>query len=311
MRGVKAALLMLLLAVSASSQAADGDVPGSSDYAPIGRFEGSVILGYKDLGFNEYRLHNGPAKQAGDKSNNETIKGRIRMIAYEGRSGASLAEVYRDYRQKLEEAGFRVGYKCYDKSCGGERFANSVSVLPQPGMVVDPGNFRYLNARSITDGRQVDAVVLISQDKQRQPRIQFTVIESGDLSNKTVVAEEMLKGLAEFGHIALYGIYFDPGKADLKPESQPVMEEISRLMQAQKNLKLILVGHTDNQGTYDDNMILSDQRARAVVNALVSEYGIPSSRMRSNGVGYLAPVATNITEEGRALNRRVELVQAK
>ncbi len=310
-RGALAALLMLLSGLPTALYAAQGDVQGSSDYEPIGRFEGSVISAYEDLGFHDYKLVDGPVKTTDEEVSGDNLKGRVRMIAYQATIGTSLAEIYRTFRQNFEDAGFRIGYKCYDKACGGEAFAGKIKVLAEPGMVVDASNYRYLTARRIKDDRQVDAVVLISQDGDRQPRIQLAVIESGDLTNKVVVAEEMLKGLAEFGHIALYGIFFDPGKADLKPESRPVMEEISRLMRAQKNLKLILVGHTDNQGAYDDNMILSDQRARAVVKALVNEYGISASRLRSNGVGYLAPVASNITEQGRALNRRVELVQAK
>ncbi len=311
MRGITTAFISLLIAIPLQGVAAGGDVSGSSDYSPIGRFDGSVISGYRDQKSSKYSIQNGSVKQRGDLANVVQVEGRIRSIAYKAPNGASISEVYRNFRRRLEDAGFRIVYKCYDKECGGSEFAESVPVLPPPEMVVDPLNYRYLSASKFSGGQQADAVVLISQDSDQQLRIQLTVVESGELKQKMVTAEEMLQGLAEYGHIALYGIYFDTGKVELKAESWPVLEEIARLMRAQKNLKLVLVGHTDNKGSYDSNMNLSDQRARAIVKTLVSEYSIRADRLRSDGVGYLAPVASNLLEEGRALNRRVELVQAR
>ncbi|HBE92860.1 MAG TPA: hypothetical protein DDW55_10150 [Gammaproteobacteria bacterium] len=310
MRGMTTVFIGLLLAVSVQELAAEGDASDSRDYAPIGRFDGAIISGYRDHESSEYLLQNGPVKQRGDSMNVVQVEGRVRLIAYKAPNGASISEVYRSYRRKLEDAGFRIVYKCYDKECGGPAFADSVPVLPLPKMVVDPLNYRYISASKFSGGQQTDAIVLISQDSSQQLRIQLTVVESGELKQKMVTAEEMLQGLAENGHIALYGIYFDPGKVELKAESRPVLDEIARLMRAQKNLKVILVGHTDNKGTYNHNINLSDQRARAIVKTLISEYSIASNRLRSNGVGYLAPVASNLLEEGRTLNRRVELVQA-
>jgi outer membrane protein OmpA-like peptidoglycan-associated protein len=95
----------------------------------------------------------------------------------------------------------------------------------------------------------------------------------------------------------------------VKPESKPALEEIAKLLKSDAGLKLYVVGHTDNTGVFDANMKLSQDRATAVVNALVSSYGIPVSRLKACGDGPTAPVASNDTEEGRALNRRVELVK--
>ena len=110
------------------------------------------------------------------------------------------------------------------------------------------------------------------------------------------------------GKAAVYGIYFDTGKAEIKPESEPALKEIAKLLQADPKLKLYVVGHTDNSGGLDYNMKLSKDRADAVVKALTGKYGIAASRLSAFGVGPLAPVASNQTEEGRAKNRRVELV---
>lgn len=106
-----------------------------------------------------------------------------------------------------------------------------------------------------------------------------------------------------------YGIYFDTGKAVLKPESNATLTEISKLLAANAPLKLHVAGHTDNVGTMDANMLLSKQRADAVVAALVSQFHVAPARLLSAGVGPLSPVASNKSEDGRAMNRRLELVE--
>jgi len=118
----------------------------------------------------------------------------------------------------------------------------------------------------------------------------------------------MSNALASSGRVALYGIYFDTNKAEIKAESKPALDEIAKLLQKEAKLRLHVVGHTDNVGGYDANLLLSKRRAEAVVSALVKNYGIAATRLTANGVAYLAPVAVNTTEEGRAKNRRVELV---
>jgi len=115
--------------------------------------------------------------------------------------------------------------------------------------------------------------------------------------------------LRQKGSASVYGIYFDFDKADIKPESEPAIKEIAKLLQENKTLKLYVVGHTDNVGSLDYNLKLSKARADAVIRELTTKYKISPDRLKAFGVGSLAPVATNKTEEGRAKNRRVELVE--
>jgi OOP family OmpA-OmpF porin len=124
-----------------------------------------------------------------------------------------------------------------------------------------------------------------------------------------VSAAAMANDIAQTGHAAVYGIYFDAGKADLKPQSDLTLAEIGKLLTANAQLKLLVVGHTNNVGGLAANLVLSKQRADAVVAALVTRYHVAAARLRASGIGPLAPVATNRTEEGRAKNRRVELVE--
>ena len=138
----------------------------------------------------------------------------------------------------------------------------------------------------------------------------FLLAAAGVSAQKdTITAAALAKDIAQTGHAVVYGIYFDTGKAELKPQSDPTLAEIGKLLTANAQLKLFVVGNTNNVGSITANMVLSKQRADAVVTALVTRYHVPLARLRASGIGPLAPVATNRTEEGRAMNRRVELVE--
>jgi OmpA-OmpF porin, OOP family len=118
----------------------------------------------------------------------------------------------------------------------------------------------------------------------------------------------MAKKISASGSIALYGIYFDFNKSDLKPESQPTLEQITKPLKEDPKLKLLVVGHTDNAGSIASNNYLSQHRAGSVVNALVTQ-GIDKGRLTPVGVAFACPVASNKSEEGRTKNRRVEIVE--
>ncbi len=122
-------------------------------------------------------------------------------------------------------------------------------------------------------------------------------------------ADAFWNSLKATGHVVVEGIYFDTGKSVLKPESENAIGEVAKLLKAEAALKLYVVGHTDNVGGLESNMKLSQDRAEAVVQALVKNHGIAVSRLKSFGAGPYAPVASNDTEEGKAKNRRVELVK--
>jgi outer membrane protein OmpA-like peptidoglycan-associated protein len=122
-------------------------------------------------------------------------------------------------------------------------------------------------------------------------------------------AETMAREISETGSISLYGIHFDTGRIDIKPESESTLVEIATLLRDNAGLLLFVVGHTDNVGAMDYNRDLSRRRAAAVVAALVGEHGVGGARLQAEGVGPLSPVASNDEEAGRALNRRVELVR--
>jgi OOP family OmpA-OmpF porin len=138
----------------------------------------------------------------------------------------------------------------------------------------------------------------------------LTIVEKGGMAQDIVASAEVFSNeLTATGHAAVYGIHFDTGKSDIKPESAQAIAEVARLLSANSSLKVYVVGHTDNVGALEANMMLSQARAEAVVQALVRSHAVAASRLKSYGNGPYAPVASNDTDAGRAKNRRVELVK--
>jgi OmpA-OmpF porin, OOP family len=302
------ALLLLALAclAPAGALAQTRDVAGARDFPGIGRFGGSVITGYQMKDFDAARMQ-GAAFKDGQPADARRLEGRITRIAYRTPPGPSILEVSRNLETQLAKAGFETLLACDTDACGGIPFTEAVEALPIPQMWVDGFNYHYYAGRKSDGGRETYASVIVSENN-REITAQLTIAELGAMANKMVDAAAMAKGLGDTGHIALYGIYFDSDKAVIKPESRPTLEQIAKLLTGQPQLSVFIVGHTDNQGNFDYNLDLSRRRAEAIAAELVRSYRIAQPRLRTAGVGFLAPVGSNATESGRGLNRRVELV---
>jgi OOP family OmpA-OmpF porin len=124
-----------------------------------------------------------------------------------------------------------------------------------------------------------------------------------------VNSDDMRQSLHDSGKVALYGLYFDVDKDVIKPESQPTLAEIAKLLGSDSALRLHVVGHTDNQGKPDYNLDLSRRRAASVQRELTGKYAVSANRLDAFGCGPYSPIASNEADDGRAKNRRVELVQ--
>lgn len=283
------------------------DIAGARDYPGIGRFSGSVITGYQTKDFDAVRLQAAAFKD-GQPTDARTLEGRVTRIAYRTGPGPSILEVSRNFESQLVKAGFEALLACNADDCGGIPFSEKVDALPIPAMWIDGFDFRYFSGCKKEGAAELYAAVLTSKNND-DVYVQLVVATVGVMENKMIDAAEMAKGLGEKGHIAIYGIYFDTDKAIIKPESAPTLAEMAKLLGSQPALTVFIVGHTDSQGSFEHNMTLSQQRADAVAAALATTYKIPRGRMKTAGLGFLAPVGSNATDEGRALNRRVELVQ--
>jgi OmpA-OmpF porin, OOP family len=257
---------------------AQEDAEGSKDPALFTRMPGFHIYSYEDRQFDKYEFQTGSGKS-------QAVEGHYLSISYylnENVQAPSPLQVVRNYTNAIKKIGGQLVYEFED---GG--YQNVILKLVKNGQEV----WAHVSAA----GNDIYTVNLV--EKQAM--------------NQDVVADasSMAGTIKETGKVAVYGIYFDVGKAILKAESEPTLIEIAKLLKADPSLKLYVVGHTDNTGLFDANMKLSMDRAVAVVNALVTNHSVNTASLRPCGAGPIAPVATNTTEEGRALNRRVELVK--
>jgi len=263
----------VLLLGTASALAADK--PGCKDHPLFPtRMPGYSILDCLSNEFDRYEFFTlKPPKHAEE--------GRFTFITYGIDAGAtepSAVAVVRNYENAITKAG---------------------------GTIVASVPTWWVNGKIVAEGREIWV-----QAERGNGKIWLRIIEKEAMAQYvTADAAAFGKDLDTTGHTAVYGIYFDTGKSDLKPESEPALKEVATLLAGDATLTLWVVGHTDTVGQVDANMALSQARAEAVVRALVTTHGVAAARLKAYGVGPLAPVATNASEEGRAKNRRVELVR--
>ncbi|WP_371226268.1 OmpA family protein [Roseovarius sp. 2305UL8-3] len=276
------------------------DVEGSSDHIVTGRFEGSEINGYDYQEFDTFTV--------GDANGVRQIEGIVTQIAYVMPDGVSLAAASRNFEKRLQEQGYSEVFACdskVDKKLCSRDLSYTIKRLPAPRMVVDSFTFTYSLWQSPVPS-QITISLLTSQNNGRT-YLQASIIEAEELSFQMVDARQISDGLSTEGRIALYGIQFDTDSAVIKPESGETLAELVTFLQGAPEAEILVVGHTDNQGSLEYNVDLSKRRAKAVRAHLV-ENGVDGGRLLADGVGFLAPVAPNLTAEGRALNRRVEIV---
>src|SRR5208283_243965 len=305
-----ASLLLCLAAPFAAGQ--DQDAEGSKDHPLISRYPGSVITHYLTKEFDEFTLPLGQVVDENKFTRSQTLEGKITRIVYLAPQGRTVLEVFRNYQSALKKAGFETLFTCGPQGCGSSianAYANSGDNAdywgPQHGI-------HYVSAKLARPEGDVYASLLIDdQGPHSRANAELYLIEVKPMQSDliTVDAATLANDINRTGHASVYGIYFDTGKADIKPASDATLKEVAKLLQGDPTLKLYVVGHTDNQGALDLNMDLSRWRAEAVLAALTAKYAVPAGRLRAYGSGPYAPVASNDSEDGRAKNRRVELVK--
>lgn len=298
------AVLMLFLAVTLGFAQKPPD-----EHPLVKMYPGSVVQGGQTSvrEFDEFELLIGPIAKGGKPSKTQHLEGKIFTADYRNPANRSVLEIYKNYEQALQKAGFQTLYACNGIECGAaEPCCSYHPTLRDPSYLR-----RFLAAKlSRPEGDVYVSLAVQSQDTSNAGESMLDVIEVKPMENKELVdAAALSDSVTRTGHAAVYGIYFDTGKADVKPESDAALKEIAKLLQQDAKLKLYVVGHTDNQGTLESNMDLSMRRANTVIQALASKYGVAAARLKALGDGPSAPVASNDSEEGRAKNRRVELVK--
>lgn len=303
----------------------------AQDHPLLGHIEGSTPKGYLETEYDEARLIVGPMDENLSRAQQgdgwETFEGKIYHIYHLLPDGLSSLAALRNYEKSLNDKGFVTVFSCGTEA--GTCFTHGRGVPGlMLGMALDgtvdmprleagdhirnlfyTGNGRYLFARLDRPEGAVYASLAFS-DSASGRFVLARMVESGDmaLSGFAVTPpSELGQKLDADGKVNIYGILFDFDKADIKPESGPQLQAIAELLSGQPQLRLMVTGHTDNQGGADYNRDLSERRANAVIAALQANYGIEAGRLAARGMGFSEPVASNDDEAGRALNRRVEL----
>jgi OOP family OmpA-OmpF porin len=333
MRRLRLLALMLCTAVAplAHSQMPPQDtVKNGHDHPLLSRFAGSKMIGYDVKEFDEVMLPAG--KRVLNKNdlpafdNALQLEGKYTRIAYNYPRERSSLEVMRNYQAALEKAGLKPVFSCVKETCGhdfgdfwlNKRLGNNF--VQGNTDYWSPFNYgrdesRYLLAKGVTkDGMLVHVVVyVVAPMDNKNGGVYLEIVEGKSMEGGKVSANlnaaDMAKGIATEGKVAVYGVYFDTGKAEVKPESKAALTEMAKLLQQDSRLKVYVVGHTDNQGVLTQNIDLSQKRAEAVIQALAGNYKVDAKRLSAKGVASYAPVASNDAEAGRQMNRRVELVK--
>jgi outer membrane protein OmpA-like peptidoglycan-associated protein len=265
---------LAVVVVPAAGLAQEADVEGSKDHPLFTRMPGYYISRYEEKDFEVHSFWVGEQEVP--------VEGRLTNIRYAVKSGAKEAtrlQILRNYEAAITKIGGKVTRSDYD----GSSFLKVTKTGKEIWVHVDA----YITSEW---GLWIVEKAAMKQDV-------------------TANADAWRDDIARIGRAVVYGILFDTDQATLKPESSAVLREIATLLSRDPSLNLLVVGHTDMTGEFAHNVKLSEDRAAAVVAALVGTHGVAAGRLKAYGVGPLAPVASNGDEDGRAKNRRVELVK--
>jgi len=323
---MKKQLLPLFFLLSVLSSLAQNDAAGCEDHPLISRYPGAELAWCETMAFNEYHVAVGP--QTGYRTIDDWVdlEGKVYRLYYRITDGATMSEVYQNYRNAIQRAGFEmiaqglhpernVGKEVGGNTWMGTAFARN-PIPTGSGVKLFQGSptsagMGYVAGRLSRPTGDVYAVLAAYQYSSEETVVLLDLIEEAPLDDGkvTVDIDYLARELETKGAVALYGIYFDFDQAVVKPESAETLEVIADLLKRDAQLQLYVVGHTDMKGALDYNLSLSERRARAVVDKLVSDYGIAAGRLEGQGVGPLSPRSANTSDGGRSKNRRVELVR--
>lgn len=289
------------------------------DHPLLERYEGATIYESSSSKFVEYPVALSPIGQEG-RLDKKLVNGKYSHIHYQIPGDEGIALVMNSYLKSLKSKGFTTVFMCKQLKCGGdiidELFKNTPLNIGYhyvkgwfDGSSSD--DFTYLAAYLKSDSREIYVVLSAKQFLGIEADINLVqdIIEIDTLKAKKVdVNVDFESGINTDGKVVLDGLFFDHDGTELKQSSNKALQKIADYLKSPQNSRFYVVGHTDSVGKYDYNLQLSKARAESVVKALTEQYKIKKGRLTAIGVGPVSPISTNQLEDGRALNRRVELV---
>ncbi len=334
-------VLMFLLAHPIGVSADEPDEWG--DHRLVPRLTGSDLITYRFVEFDRVTLPFGPL-DGGEFADQYTLEGEHTELTYVLRNPEiSTLQVKRAYLEGMEQAGFEIEYAGSGRSELGRRFHSEDAFDRDRGNAsrrtmgwtrgTADRDKRFLAARHhqedvyvtalIYNNRDLEPVVRMDvvevpaeevtltmqapQPAERQPVERDEIVAAHEAQNLT--AEQIESGIVAEGRVAVRDILFEFDSAEIIDESADALATIAEVLSHNDDLELLIVGHTDSVGDFEYNLNLSMQRASAVAAWLEQHHAIDSERLQAAGAGMMAPVATNRDEDGRAQNRRVELVE--
>lgn len=305
---MRGALALVLAVVAGGAQALELGLPGNA-----------VLMREVVTEVGQLDLPTGP-----------TVEGWLPTEAHEGQviaqawriEAAQLTtlQILAPLRDQLEQDGWVIGLECETETCGGFDFRRAVAVLPPPEMFVNLGDFRWISAV-----KGEEAVGLMVSRSEAAGFVQVTrvgppldggslgAVEGPALEGTAPVVAPVVQGdlgarLEAEGRVVLADLDFGTGSAQLAEGNFASLEALAAYLAANPDRRVALVGHTDATGALEANIALSKRRAGSVLERLVTDHGVPRQQMVAEGMGWLAPLTTNLTPEGREANRRVEVI---
>ncbi len=234
-------------------------------------------------------------------------------------AGITSLQVIGPLRDQLIADGFAPLFECETQTCGGFDFRFNTDVLPAPDMFVNLGDFRFFSAEKSVDGT-FERISVLASVSSTNGFVQVTRVGTPNGANAIATStknpiratrnfnSDFGKELDEFGRVVLSDLTFETGSSSLGKGDFTSLTQLADYLSANPDRTVALVGHTDSEGSLSGNISLSKRRASSVLERLITEFNVPRRQLEAEGMGYLSPLATNLTSEGRELNRRVEVI---
>ncbi|WP_171211661.1 OmpA family protein [Ruegeria sp. HKCCA5426] len=241
-----------------------------------------------------------------------TVEGRVERLTWRLQAGSSTTlQLLEPLRDQIQAQGFDVLFECEARTCGGFDFRFGTEVVPTPDMYVAIQDYRFLSAT-----RGDEALSLLVSRNPPDGYVQMIRVSPADAeAPPPLVIEEtveqsqgLLADLEQNGHVILDDLHFRTGEITLGDGPFASLALIAAYLKDNPAVRMALVGNTDDTGTLEANISVSTGRAQAVRVRLIEKHGVSADRLEARGIGYLAPLTSNATHEGRDLNRRVEAI---
>ena len=318
---IAAVALMISINLFAQDPPRKADKEGSKDYVSISRYQGAIIQEFNVINYAAFFLGLDEPVEKNFMGHGTffkkhlDIKGKVYNNQYLIPLEEGVLKVYENYKNALLVAGYHIVYTEHNKnSCFyREDYYGELTKFPKGSYGTDcDRDYYYIVAKGVKDSLDVYANLYICPGGnygQDFVVVNQSVIEVIPLELGLVSADNITKNIEFSGHCIFYDIHFASGSSLIETKSDDQIKQIAAYLNAHKNKKFYIIGHTDNVGNFNTNKSLSENRAKAVMNELIKKYGIDTNQLKAYGVANMCPITSNATDSGKARNRRVEIVE--